>query len=206
MSAAAAAAIELAPNLWRWTAPHPGWTPDPEPESPADWDREVGSVLHVTGGAAVFIDALLPEDEDGFWRWADPITERCERVLALTTIGFHRRDRDRLVDRYGASTSRAARELPAGVLPVALRGAGEVVFWLDQPRALVCGDRLLGDGQAALRTCPASWLRYLESGIDEAALSERLRPLLELPVEMVLVSHGDPVLSGGRDAIAGAIA
>jgi hypothetical protein len=32
-------------------------------------------------------------------------------------------------------------------------------------------------------------------------LREALRPLLDLPVEMVLVSHGEPVLRGGRDAI-----
>jgi hypothetical protein len=28
-----------------------------------------------------------------------------------------------------------------------------------------------------------------------------LRPLLELPIELVLVSHGKPVLEGGRDAL-----
>ena len=37
-------------------------------------------------------------------------------------------------------------------------------------------------------------------------LSDALRPLLDLPVEMVLVSHGEPVLSGGREAIACALA
>ena len=37
-------------------------------------------------------------------------------------------------------------------------------------------------------------------------LRELLRPLLELPIERVLVSHGEPVLSGGRDALAEALA
>jgi hypothetical protein len=36
-------------------------------------------------------------------------------------------------------------------------------------------------------------------------LRAALRPLLDLPVELVLVSHGTPVLSGGRDAIARAL-
>ena len=36
-------------------------------------------------------------------------------------------------------------------------------------------------------------------------LREALRPLLDLPVEMVLVSHGEPVLRGGRNAIARAL-
>jgi hypothetical protein len=32
-----------------------------------------------------------------------------------------------------------------------------------------------------------------------------LRPLLDLPVERVLVSHGEPVLDGAREALAHAI-
>ena len=49
--------------------------------------------------------------------------------------------------------------------------------------------------------CPASWLGYLGSGITIAELSEALRPQLELPVERVLVSHGEPVLRDGAAAI-----
>ena len=33
------------------------------------------------------------------------------------------------------------------------------------------------------------------------ALSEALRPLLDLDIERVLVSHGEPVLGGGREAL-----
>jgi hypothetical protein len=50
--------------------------------------------------------------------------------------------------------------------------------------------------------CPESWLPP-KSGHTELAAS--LRPLLDLPVERVLVSHGDPVLAGGRDALAAAL-
>jgi AAA+ ATPase superfamily predicted ATPase len=48
---------------------------------------------------------------------------------------------------------------------------------------------------------PPGWLRYLEPSLSYDDLREALRPLLELPVEMVLVSHGQPVLRGGRTAI-----
>jgi hypothetical protein len=75
------------------------------------------------------------------------------------------------------------------------------MFWLAKPRALVAGDRLLGAPGGGLRICPESWLAYLSSGLTSAELRERLRPLLELPVERVLVSHGEPVLSGGRKAL-----
>jgi hypothetical protein len=36
---------EIADRLYRWTAPHPGYEPDPDPGSPAEWPEHVGSVL-----------------------------------------------------------------------------------------------------------------------------------------------------------------
>ena len=86
-----------------------------------------------------------------------------------------------------------------------IRSAGEAMVWLPKPRALVPGDRLLGDDRGGVRLCPDSWIRYLPSGMRRAELRQALRPLLELPVELVLVSHGAPVLENGRDAIAAAL-
>lgn len=196
---------EIAPGLWRWTAAHPAWEPDAAPESPADWDREVGCILCLLEGCAVFIDALVPADREGFWEWADQRVETAERSTALCTIAFHRRSRDQLVARYRAATSRARDRLPSGIEPRALRGAGEVSFWLPGHRSLVFGDRIIGSGDGGLRLCPESWLGYLGSGIDLGGLRALLRPMLELPVERVLVSHGDPVLDHGRRALAAAI-
>jgi hypothetical protein len=42
---------------------------------------------------------------------------------------------------------------------------------------------------------------YLGNGLTTAGLRELLRPLLELPVERVLVSHGEPVLRDGHAAL-----
>jgi len=50
---------EIAPGLWRWTAPHPARRPGAEPDSPADSDELVGCVLYECGDAVVFIDPLL---------------------------------------------------------------------------------------------------------------------------------------------------
>ena len=36
---------EIAPGLFHWTAPHPGWDPEGEPGSPADWPEQVGCTL-----------------------------------------------------------------------------------------------------------------------------------------------------------------
>lgn len=199
-------AAEIAPGLWRWTARHPDWRPAAVPGSTADWDPEVGSVLVESGGAAVFIDALVPaDDERGFWRWADERVAAAERVLALTTIGFHRRSRRQIAERYGASTSRAKGALPDGIETVRLPGTGETDYWLSEHRALVVGDRLLGAPGGGLRLCPQSWLGYLPGKPDHRRLRELLAPLLEPPVELVLVSHGEPVLAGGREAIAAAL-
>jgi len=198
--------LELAPGLWRWTAPHPDWEPSPEPGSPADWPPDVGCVFYEAAGAAVFIDPLLPPDPTPLWRTLDQRAGQYERAAVLTTIGFHRRSRDAFVERYGATTSRAKRSLPDGVESFPVRRAGETMFWLPVPRALVPGDRILGKPDGGLRLCPESWLRYLPSGMTERELARALRPLLELPIEMVLVSHGEPVLSGGREALASALA
>ena len=122
-------------------------------------------------------------------------------VRVLTTIGFHRRSRDEVVRRFDATTSRAKASLPEGVETVTVRRAGETMVWLPGPRALVPGDRLLGDDRSGLRMCPPGWLRYLQPGLSSDELREALRPLLDLPVEMVLVSHGEPVLQGGRAAL-----
>jgi hypothetical protein len=75
------------------------------------------------------------------------------------------------------------------------------MFWLAEHRALVPGDRVIGADDGGLRLCPESWLRYLPSGLSSAELATRLRPLLELPIESVLVSHGEPVIGRGREAL-----
>jgi glyoxylase-like metal-dependent hydrolase (beta-lactamase superfamily II) len=201
-----AALKEIEPGLWRWSAPHPGWRPGATPQSPDDWPRAVGSVLCDAPDATVLIDPLLPHGDERLLSALDQHVGRRERpVVVLTTIGFHRRSRDQLVDRYGATTSRAKRNLPAGVESFPIRGAGETIFWLRQHRALVPGDRIIGAPGARLRLCPESWLRYLSSGITLAGLAEALRPLLDLEIERVLVSHGEPVLSGGRRKLAKAL-
>jgi hypothetical protein len=119
-------------------------------------------------------------------------------VIALTTIQYHRRSRDVLVARYRASKSRARKNVPRDVVPFRVRGAGEVMFWLPEVRALVPGDRLVAD-EGGLTLCHESWIRH--RGLSHRDLATLLRPLLELPIEMILVSHGEPVLRRGRSEL-----
>lgn len=192
----------LAPGLFRWTARHPDAEANPQAGSAADWGPDVGSVAYAATDALVLVDPLVPPERPDLQRILDDLVKsHGRRVAILTTLGFHRRSRDELAARYGASTSRAKKSLPRGVETIPIRGAGETIVWIPEHRALIPGDRLLGDDRGGLRLCPESWLRYLPSGMNQAGLREALRQLLDLPVEMVLVSHGEPVLRDGGHAL-----
>ncbi|MCW3069618.1 MAG: hypothetical protein JWL67_2243 [Solirubrobacterales bacterium] len=196
--------VEIVPGLLRWTALHPDWPPDGEPGSADDWDQEVASVLYERPDSVSLFDPLLPaEDRAQFLAWLDErIAER--PVSILTTIRWHRRDREQLAERYRSTTRRAWNAVPEGVVPRPLRGAGETMYWLPDAATLITGDRLLGDGAGGLRVSPESWLASAQ--VDRAGAATLMRSLLELPIERVLVSHGEPVLHDGRAAVARAIA
>ncbi len=195
---------EIVPGLFRWAAPHPDWKPDATPGSGEDWGQMVGSVLFEAGDTLVLIDPLIPsEDRDGFLgRLDDRVAGR--PVSVLTTIHWHSRDRETLAKRYAANTTRAWNVVPRGVEPKPIRGGGETMYWLPSVATLVPGDRLLGDsGDGGLRVCPESWLSQVQ--VDRRGLAGLMEPLLEMPIERVLVSHGEPVLIDGRAALARAI-
>jgi hypothetical protein len=159
----------------------------------------VGSVAYAAPEALLLVDPLVPDD---LWDDLQALVDFHGRpVVVFTTLKWHRRSRDEVVARLRARTVRRAAELPAAVESFRVRRAGESMVWLPGARALVPGDRLLGDEHGGLRLCPPGWLRYLSPGLSQAELREALRPLLDLPVELVLVSHGEPVLGDGRAAL-----
>ena len=192
---------EIAPGLHYWTAAHPAWKPGAEPDSAGDWPEQVGCVLFEGPDAVVFIDAQVPDE---LWPALD---ERVagRPVVVLTTIRWHGRSRDALIERYGGAKVRHDAPMPAGVEALPVARFDETMYWLPGPRALVPGDRLIGDRAGGARICPPSWLDYLpgDDGVEELRVA--LAPLLELPVEHLLLSHGDPVVGGGREALAAAL-
>ena len=72
------------------------------------------------------------------------------------------------------------------------------MFWLERQRVLVTGDTLADFG-GGLEIVPG----WLPAGMTREAMIERLRPLPELPVELVPPAHGEPA---GRDALERALA
>jgi len=205
--------LEIAPGLWRWTGYH------------EEWKEDVGCVYCESPDGVVLVDPLVPpEDTERFWTALDRDVERARgRVHVLVTIFWHTRHTAAMVERYAAqvwapSRGRAAiarragvvtdvfrpgDPLPGGTQAFATARATEVVYWIPGHRALVPGDVLLGDGHGGVRMCPESWL---PAGATHAKLAESLRTLLELPVERVLLSHGEPVLTNGHAALAAALA
>jgi glyoxylase-like metal-dependent hydrolase (beta-lactamase superfamily II) len=186
---------EIATGLWRWTGLHPAWAPaDGGPEG---WEQEVGCVFYEAPDAVVLVDPLVPmEDRDRFFRALDRDVERLARpVRVLLTVDDHRRSSAELAERYDGTIG----EVPRGV-EMPLERWGERVYWIPEHRTLVFGDVVIG--RAGGLRLPRTWIGEEHYG----AVVEGLRPLLELPVQRVLVAHGDPVLEDGHAALQTALA
>jgi glyoxylase-like metal-dependent hydrolase (beta-lactamase superfamily II) len=89
--------------------------------------------------------------------------------------------------------------LPGGIQALSTGRSTEVVYWIPAHGALVPGDVILGGEGGTLRLCPESWL---PPSVDHDALRSTMEPLLDLPVERVLVSHGEPVTDNARARLA----
>lgn len=160
----------------------------------------MGCVYLEAADAVVLIDPLVPpEDSDRFWTALDADVERAARPVAvLLTTESHGRSTEEIIGRYGGGV-RSADGLPAGVEAIDARWGGELLYWLTDHNALVAGDVLHGAGAGGVRLADA-WL-----GDERAAVRAALLPVLDLPVERLLVTHGEPVLENGRDALARAL-
>lgn len=177
----------VAPGLRRWTAWHD------------EWEQEVASLALETDDGLVLIDPLKPPPElcradhvlvTVYWHGRSTKDVDAAHVWASTRSAQPLRNRNIDV----TDVFRAGDELPGGIHAFQTARAAEVVYWLPDQHALVVGDVLLG---SPLRLCPERWL----GKPTHADLRESLRPVLDLPVERVLVSHGDPVLRDGRSAL-----
>jgi glyoxylase-like metal-dependent hydrolase (beta-lactamase superfamily II) len=198
---------QLRPGLWTWSAPHPAWTPDQG--GPEGWEEEVRSYALDAGDSLVLFDPLV---EPGA---VAPLADGRPVVVALT-CHWHQRSARELVDALDAVVHAPAMEArdigltftPFGVgdeLPGDVEaqpgGYDDFTLWIPAHRALVTGDVFLG-GTRGFRVQPDSWLA---EGLTHETLREQLRPLLELPVELLLPTHGNPVAQDANETLRAAL-
>ena len=163
---------ELREGLWWWTAPHPEWTP--ESGGPDGWQRDVSSYAFDCGETFVLVDPISPPSV------VDTLADG-RRVAVALTCDWHRRSTDEVIARLGASVG-----LP-DCAEVAATLGDDRVLWIPQYGALVFGDTLIGEPDV-LRI-PEAWL---DEGETREVRAAALRPVLELPVERALPTHGRP--------------
>jgi glyoxylase-like metal-dependent hydrolase (beta-lactamase superfamily II) len=185
---------DVASGLWLWRIQHPDWSPE------ADWEQLVTSTCVQSQDEVALLDPLAPPES------AREIWERLDRSPPSTIVVLkpdHVRDVDLFARRYDAQAFgpelffpdnvpetklepvHPGDELPGGL--VALydgRGRNETPLWLPEQRALVFADGL---------TAPGGELRVWATPWHEERALPALRRLLELPFELVIVSHGEPV-------------
>lgn len=185
---------DVEPGLWLWRQPHPDW------RAGEGWEPEVSSFCVESRGEVLVLDALAPAED------AREVWERLEArppTAAVVLKPDHVRDVDLFVRRYGArgfgpdlffrhdvpetglEEVWPGTELPGGL--VALydgRGRHETPLYLPDQRALVFADGL---------TAPHGTLLVWATRWHQECVLPALRKLLELPFELVLVSHGEPV-------------
>ena len=173
-------------------SPHPDWEPT------EDWPQEVPVVRYETEDEVVLIDPFLPTDED-----FDP---HGKPVRVLLTQGAHYRGTADFVERFGASVwtppsavwrkipnPATTEELPPGIEAIELDGEPQqVVFFIREHATLVSGDVLSGTGGR---------LHIFVDEADPQRLLPSLGAVAELPIERVIIPHGDLILSEGAARI-----
>jgi hypothetical protein len=179
---------ELAPGLWHWKAAHPEWSP--KDGGPTGWEQEVSSYAWDSGSTIVLFDPQSPP------QLVDELASGKD-VAVVLTCAWHGRSAGALRERLGASiwSPESGARLPEGVDAYETGVDGEAALWVGQLGAVVFGDRMLVRERLEV---PLTWLG---EGETVAHVRDRLAPLLELPVERVLVTHGDPVREEGSQAL-----
>jgi glyoxylase-like metal-dependent hydrolase (beta-lactamase superfamily II) len=207
---------ELQTGLWHWQASHPGWRPT-EP-----WDQNVSSYAIDDGerlllfdplGVPSELEALAGERETAVVLtapWHERDTERLVERLGVPVYTPRPDSAEDLMQKYGITREQAGdgspdlvwllREnkgearpyapgdrLPFGADVFPGREQNDTVLWIESQRAVVSGDTLVDFGEG-LEINP----RWLREAVTREMVVDGLRPLLELPVEYVLATHGGP--------------
>jgi len=214
----------IAPRIWRWTARHPEW------HTRAEWGHEVASFALVDDGL-VLVDPLLPapgsQTRSEVTRGLERLARDAGRLDIMVTIPYHARSAEELYRRYRDALPtviwghRAVRRRfidpttplqaiepgrpmadSALALPIGKPRRFETPLYFPEHRALAFGDAVIGF-EGTLRV-------WQQASTDphwhDHVFLPTMRPLLDLDVERVLVTHGPSILHDGREALRAAMA
>ncbi len=203
-------------GVWHWEAPHPDWA-GPEGEALCEGLAAMAKTPNqaarglVSSYAIDDDDRLLLFDPLAVPREIEELAAGRESVVVLTSP-WHERDTRSLVERLNAPVFTpppdegspdvawllggarsdahlysAGDRLPFGVEAFPGRLPNDVVLWVESRRAVIAGDTLVDFGQGL--EILADWL---PAGVTREQVANGLEMLLDLPVEVVLATHGGP--------------
>jgi uncharacterized cupin superfamily protein/glyoxylase-like metal-dependent hydrolase (beta-lactamase superfamily II) len=186
------------PGMWSWSS----WQ--------ADRQLSFTSYLFVSKAGNVAFDPLAVDDAEA---------AAIDGLGGVSSILLTNRDHERAAAamraRFGARVKASRSEAPLfaetvddvfdapgeispGIRSIALEGAktpGEVAFVIDDLRAAVVGDALIGAPAGSLDILPEAKL------LDPAALLRSLRQLWGLQLDALLLGDGFPVLAGADEVL-----
>jgi glyoxylase-like metal-dependent hydrolase (beta-lactamase superfamily II) len=207
---------ELRPGLWHWEAPHLQWRAG-EP-----WGPEVSSYAIDDGERLLLFDPLalpseleeLAADREAAVVLTNPWHERDSRHLvehlSVPVYTPLPDTAEYLMRTYGLTAEQAGDGSP-DVVWLLKEGIGEArvyapgdgldvgvdafrgqkpndtVLWIESHRTVIAGDTLVDFGHG-LEINP----RWLSPDVTRERVVEGLRPLLDLPLEHMLATHGGP--------------
>jgi hypothetical protein len=205
----------LTDGLWRWSARHPEW-------HPGEFGAEVASFAARAGDDTLLIDPLLPPEPDDVLKGIDGALG--DRLAILITIPYHVRSAEQLWRRYAGDAETTIHGHPAAAKRLDDRSAfreiepgvplpgGVTAHAIGKPRryetplhlpshdALVFGDAVAEvDGRLVVWTS-----KKVDAKVERfhrERFNPTLEPLLELDFDAVLVTHGQPLLGGGKRAL-----
>jgi hypothetical protein len=197
---------ELRPGVWHWKSPHPAW------DGEEGWPELVSSYGIELGDDFVLFDPLSVPDELRERATAVVLTapyhERDARRLDLPVHtppadtwqdwvekfgidpdhvrGMESEDLAWLRAGEGEGHFHGPGAWPFGIEAHAGREDNDLILWVPPIGAIVTGDSLsdLGDGLDI-------WIADRKH-VTRDDVVQRLRPLLDLPVDLVLPAHGEP--------------
>jgi glyoxylase-like metal-dependent hydrolase (beta-lactamase superfamily II) len=187
---------ELEPGVWWWEAIHPEWTEEDDPATEG-WGPQVSSYALADDDRLLLFDPTTPPD---------PVAELAHSrdVAIVLTCPWHARDARSLAERYGAAVVSpppdrpdedwiaeqiftAGDRLAIGIEVFPGMERNDLVLWHARRRVLIVGDTLIDRGPGL--EFPTEWAN---KGIPPEEILAALQPLRELPVELVLPTHGAP--------------